>query len=132
MLGTHVTQQGEGLNPVGRPNSPTSHPGARGRPAALPRSPVQSQGVQESGKPLHDQKDGYGQDSKYGKNDEDPDEPSPAAQAQADVHHHGPEHFGQFCKTQEQQHGFSWQMQTIPKKKEPEITPGRRCPKCML
>lgn len=62
---------------------------------------MQPQGVQESREALHDQKDGYRQNSKYGKNDEDPNESSPALHAKANVHHHGPEHFRQFCKMQE-------------------------------
>lgn len=62
--------------------------------------PVQPQGVQESGEALHDQKDGYRQNSKYGKNDEHADEPSPALHSKADGHDHGPEHLRQFCKMQ--------------------------------
>lgn len=61
-----------------------------------PRSPVQSQGVQECREALHDQKDGNRQHGKYGENDEDPNESSPASQAKANVHHHGPEHLRQF------------------------------------
>lgn len=57
--------------------------------------PVQPQGVQESGEALHDQKDGYRQNSKYGKNDEHADKPSPALHSKADGHDHGPEHLRQ-------------------------------------
>ena len=63
--------------------------------------PVQPQGMQESREALHDQKDGYRQNSEHGKNDEDPNESSPASRAKANVHHHCPEHFRQFCQTQE-------------------------------
>ena len=63
--------------------------------------PVQPQGMQESGEALHDQQDGYRQNSEHGENDEDPNESSPATHAKADVHHHRPEHFRQLCQTQE-------------------------------
>ena len=62
--------------------------------------PVQPQGMQESREALHDQKDGYRQNSEHSKNDEDPNESSPASRAKANVHHHCPEHFRQLCMCQ--------------------------------
>ena len=97
ILQQQVTTLGQDLQPAGW-SSLTRAYGAS-TTVVWPGSPVQSQGMKERREALHDQKDGYCQNGKYGKNDKDPNESSPASQAKADVHHHGPEHLRQFCKS---------------------------------
>lgn len=97
ILQQQVTTLGQDLQPAGW-SSLTRANGAS-TTVVWPCSPVQSQGMKERREALHDQKDGYCQNGKYGKNDKDPNESSPASQAKADVHHHGPEHLRQFCKS---------------------------------
>uniref|UniRef100_A0A8B9SHV8 T-box transcription factor 10 n=1 Tax=Anas platyrhynchos TaxID=8839 RepID=A0A8B9SHV8_ANAPL len=74
-------------DPVGPAGGPVLPP-----PPPMPGSPVQPQGVQEGGEPLHHQQDGHGQ---HGEDGEDGHQHGTARVAQpheALAHHHAPQH----------------------------------------
>lgn len=62
--------------------------------------PVQSEGVEKRGEPLHDEENGHREDSEEEEHDGEQNEAKKTSAGETDVHHHGPQHLRQLCVCQ--------------------------------
>lgn len=64
-------------------------------------SPVEAKGMKEGRQALHHHKDGHSEDGEEAKHGHEEYDSDGGVHAEADVHHHRPEHLGQLCKGKE-------------------------------
>lgn len=63
--------------------------------------PVEAEGVKKGGQAFHHHEDGHGEDSEEAKHGHQEQDAHHRVHAEADVHHHGPQHLGELCERRE-------------------------------